>query len=72
MVFELLSWFNEMKAESLNAITKLVDSGELKAEVDTVLPLSEARRASELTHRLHARGNRAQGDKKAGDCGEAR
>ncbi|HEU5179402.1 MAG TPA: NADP-dependent oxidoreductase [Candidatus Polarisedimenticolia bacterium] len=47
---------NEMKAESLNAITKLVDSGELKAVVDTVLPLSEARRAQELIQTGHTRG----------------
>jgi NADPH:quinone reductase-like Zn-dependent oxidoreductase len=45
-----------MKAESLNAITKLVDSGELKAVVDTVLPLSEARRAQELIQTGHTRG----------------
>jgi NADPH:quinone reductase-like Zn-dependent oxidoreductase len=47
---------NEMKAESLSAITKLVDSGELKAVVDTVLPLSEARRAQELIQTGHTRG----------------
>ena len=47
---------NEMKAESLNAITKLVDSGKLKAVVDTVLPLSEARRAQELIQTGHTRG----------------
>jgi len=47
---------NEMKAESLSEITKLVDSGELKAVVDTVLPLSEARRAQELIQSGHTRG----------------
>jgi len=47
---------NEMKAESLNAITNLVDSGKLKAVVDTVLPLSEARRAQELIQTGHTRG----------------
>ena len=47
---------NEMKAESLNAITKLVDSGKLRAVVDTVLPLSEARRALELIQTGHTRG----------------
>ena len=47
---------NEMKPESLNEITKLVDSGELKAVVDTVLPLSEARRAQELIQSGHTRG----------------
>ena len=47
---------NEMKAESLNAITQLVDSGKLQAVVDTVLPLSEARRAQELIQTGHTRG----------------
>jgi NADPH:quinone reductase-like Zn-dependent oxidoreductase len=47
---------NEMNAESLNAITKLVDSGKLKAVVDTILPLSEARRAQELIQTGHTRG----------------
>jgi NADPH:quinone reductase-like Zn-dependent oxidoreductase len=47
---------NEMKAESLNAITRLVDSGKLQAAVDTVLPLSEARRAQELIQTGHTRG----------------
>ena len=47
---------NEMKAESLNAITELVDSGKLRAVVDTVLPLSEARRAQELIQTGHTRG----------------
>ncbi len=47
---------NEMKVESLNEITKLVDSGKLKAVVDTVLPLSEARRAQELIQTGHTRG----------------
>jgi NADPH:quinone reductase-like Zn-dependent oxidoreductase len=47
---------NEMKPESLDAITQLVDSGKLKAVVDTVLPLSEARRAQELIQSGHTRG----------------
>jgi NADPH:quinone reductase-like Zn-dependent oxidoreductase len=47
---------NEMKAESLNAITQLVDSGKLRAVVDTVLPLSEARNAQELIQTGHTRG----------------
>jgi NADPH:quinone reductase-like Zn-dependent oxidoreductase len=47
---------NEMKAESLNAITTLVDSGKVKAVVDTVLPLSDARRAQELIQTGHTRG----------------
>ena len=47
---------NEMKAESLSAVTELVDSGKLKAVVDTVLPLSETRRAQELIQTGHTRG----------------
>ena len=47
---------NEMNAESLNEITKLVDTGKLKAVVDNVLPLSEARRAQELIQTGHTRG----------------
>jgi NADPH:quinone reductase-like Zn-dependent oxidoreductase len=47
---------NEMKVESLNEITKLVDSGQLKVVVDTVLPLSEARCAQELIQSGHTRG----------------
>ena len=47
---------NEMNAESLDEITKLVDSGKLKAVVDTVLPLSEARRAQVLIQGGHTRG----------------
>jgi NADPH:quinone reductase-like Zn-dependent oxidoreductase len=47
---------NEMRADSLNAITQLVDSGKLKALVDTVLPLSETRRAQELIQSGHTRG----------------
>ncbi len=47
---------NEMKADSLDAITRLVDAGKLKAVVDTVLPLSEAGRAQELIQTGHTRG----------------
>jgi NADPH:quinone reductase-like Zn-dependent oxidoreductase len=47
---------NEMKADSLNAITQLVDSGKLRVVVDTVLPLSEARHAQELIQTGHTRG----------------
>jgi NADPH:quinone reductase-like Zn-dependent oxidoreductase len=39
---------NEMKADSLSAITRLVDTGKLKAVVDTVFPLAEARRGRVL------------------------
>lgn len=34
----------------------LVDSGKLKAIVETIVPLSEARRAQELSQTGHARG----------------
>jgi NADPH:quinone reductase-like Zn-dependent oxidoreductase len=47
---------NEMNAKSLDAITKLIEEGKLKAVVDTVLPLSEARRAQELIQTGHTRG----------------
>ena len=47
---------NEMKAESLNAITQLVESGKLQAVVDAVLPLSEAGRGQELIQTGHTRG----------------
>lgn len=40
----------------LNEIAKLVDSGKLKPRVETVLPLSEARKAHELSESGHARG----------------
>jgi NADPH:quinone reductase-like Zn-dependent oxidoreductase len=47
---------NEMNAKSLQAITALVDAGKLITVVDTVLPLSEARRAQELIQTGHTRG----------------
>lgn len=40
----------------LAEIAKLVDAGKLKPVVETVLPLSEARRAQELNEAGHARG----------------
>jgi NADPH:quinone reductase-like Zn-dependent oxidoreductase len=40
----------------LDEIGKLVDSGKLKPIVETVLPLSEARKAHELNESGHARG----------------
>ena len=43
-------------ASQLAEIAKLVDSGQLKPIVETVLPLSEARHAHELSQRGHARG----------------
>jgi NADPH:quinone reductase-like Zn-dependent oxidoreductase len=43
-------------ASQLTEIAKLVDSGKLKPVVETVLPLSEARRAHELNQTGHTRG----------------
>jgi NADPH:quinone reductase-like Zn-dependent oxidoreductase len=40
----------------LSEIAKLIDSGKLKPIVETVLPLSEARKAQELNENGHARG----------------
>jgi NADPH:quinone reductase-like Zn-dependent oxidoreductase len=40
----------------LSEIAKLVDAGKLKPVVETVLPLSDARRAHELNERGRARG----------------
>ena len=40
----------------LSEIAKLIDSGKLKPVVETVLPLSEARKAHELAESGHARG----------------
>lgn len=39
----------------LAEIAKLIDAGKLKPIVDTVLPLSEARRAQELNQSGHSR-----------------
>jgi len=43
-------------SSQLSEIAKLVDAGKLKPIVETVLPLSEARRAHELSEKGHARG----------------
>ena len=40
----------------LSAIAKLIDSGKLRPVIDRILPLSEARRAHELSQGGHARG----------------
>jgi NADPH:quinone reductase-like Zn-dependent oxidoreductase len=37
-------------------IAKLIDSGELKLTIDRILPLSEVRRAHELSKSGHTRG----------------
>ena len=48
--------FLEPRLSQLQEITTLVDSGKLRCIVDTVLPLSEARRAHEISQSGHARG----------------
>jgi len=40
----------------LTEIAKLIDSGELKLTIDRILPLSEVRRAHELSQSGHTRG----------------
>jgi len=40
----------------LTKIAKLIDSAKLKPIIDRILPLSEARRAHELTQNGHIRG----------------
>jgi NADPH:quinone reductase-like Zn-dependent oxidoreductase len=40
----------------LSEIAKLIDSGSVKVVVETVLPLSDARRAQELSQAGHVRG----------------
>jgi NADPH:quinone reductase-like Zn-dependent oxidoreductase len=40
----------------LTEIAKLIDSGKVKVFVETVLPLSEARRAQEMSQTGHTRG----------------
>jgi NADPH:quinone reductase-like Zn-dependent oxidoreductase len=40
----------------LSAIAKLIDSAKLRPTIDRILPLSEARRAHELSQNGHARG----------------
>lgn len=50
--------FVQPNAAELAEIAKLVDSGKVKSMVETVLPLSEARRAQELSQTGHTRGKR--------------
>ena len=50
------SVFVQPSAAQLTELAKLVDSGKLKPVVETVLPLSEARRAHELSQTGHTRG----------------
>ena len=48
--------FMQPRLELLQELAKLVDSGRLRCVVETVLPLSEARRAHELSQAGHVRG----------------
>ena len=48
--------FVQPSATQLTELANLVDSGKLKPVVETVLPLSEARRAHELSQTGHTRG----------------
>ena len=48
--------FTKPNAPQLDQISKLVDSEKLKAIVETVMPLSDATRAQELSERGHTRG----------------
>jgi NADPH:quinone reductase-like Zn-dependent oxidoreductase len=48
--------FVQPNAAELAEIATLIDSGKLKPVVETVLPLSEARRAQELNQAGHTRG----------------
>ncbi|MCA1604401.1 MAG: zinc-binding dehydrogenase [Acidobacteria bacterium] len=50
------SVFVQPSAVQLTELAKLVDSGELKPIVETVLPLPEARHAHELSQAGHVRG----------------
>lgn len=42
--------------EQLTEITKLVEEGKIKTYVETVLPLSEIKKAHELSEAGHTRG----------------
>jgi NADPH:quinone reductase-like Zn-dependent oxidoreductase len=48
--------FVQPNAAELTEIATLVDSGKVRPVVETVLPLSEARRAQELNQAGHTRG----------------
>jgi NADPH:quinone reductase-like Zn-dependent oxidoreductase len=46
----------QTKASELEKLSKLIYAGKLKIHVETVLPLTEARKAQELSQNGHARG----------------
>ena len=47
---------NQSTADRLAQIAQLIDAGRFKVNVETVLPLSEARKAQELSQSGHTRG----------------
>ena len=47
---------NQSTADRLAQIAQLIDAGRFKVNVETVLPLSEARKAQELSQTGHTRG----------------
>jgi NADPH:quinone reductase-like Zn-dependent oxidoreductase len=47
---------SQPNGNELSEIAALIDSGNLKVVLDRILPLSEARRAHELSQSGHARG----------------
>jgi NADPH:quinone reductase-like Zn-dependent oxidoreductase len=52
----VVSTLVEPDARGLEALAALVDAGQLRVELDTVLPLAEAARAHEISQAGHARG----------------
>ena len=51
-----MNMVNKVNGDRLAEIAKLIDTGKLKSRVETVLPLSEARKAHELSQAGHTRG----------------
>ena len=51
-----MNMVNKVNGDRLAQIAKLIDTGKLKSSVETVLPLSEARKAHELSQAGHQRG----------------
>ena len=50
---------SQPNGHELAEIAALIDSGDLKVVLDRILPLSEARRAHELSQSGHSRGDRS-------------
>ena len=51
-----MNMVNKTNADRLTQIAKLIDEGRFKVSVETILPLSEARKAQELSQSGHTRG----------------